>query len=158
MATTLPLEFQEFLNLLNLRGVEYLVVGGFAVICHGHPRTTGDLDIWIATSPQNVDRVRQVLREFGFSSEAAASAPLDAPGKVIRMGRPPLRIELLTSVSGLVFDACHQRRVTQTWGTVHISFLSRVDLIANKRVAGRSQDIADIEALEKMPKLDAADP
>jgi len=148
MATIrLPTEFKEFLNLLNSGGVDYLVVGGYAVAFHGHPRATGDLDLWIATSPDNVARVRRALGEFGFSKELVASAPLDVAGKVIRMGNPPLRIELLTSVSGVDFDACHRRRETEIVDAVEIAFISLADLRANKRAAGRSQDIADLEEL-----------
>jgi hypothetical protein len=148
MATIrLPTEFKEFLNLLNSGGVDYLVVGGYAVAFHGHPRATGDLDLWIATSPENVARVRRALGEFGFSKELVASAPLDVAGKVIRMGNPPLRIELLTSVSGVDFDACHRRRETQIVDAVEIAFISLPDLRTNKRAAGRAQDIADLEEL-----------
>ena len=148
MATIrLPTEFKEFLKLLNSVGVDYLVVGGYAVAFHGHPRATGDLDLWIATSPENVARVRRALGEFGFSKELVASAPLDVAGKVIRMGNPPLRIELLTSVSGVDFDACHRRRETQIVDAVEIAFISLADLRANKRAAGRAQDIADLEEL-----------
>lgn len=148
MATIrLPTEFKEFLKLLNSGGVDYLVVGGYAVAFHGHPRATGDLDLWIATSPDNVARVRRALGEFGFSKELVASAPLDVAGKVIRMGNPPLRIELLTSVSGIDFDACHRRRETQIVDAVEIAFISLADLRANKRAAGRLQDIADLEEL-----------
>ena len=148
MATIrLPTEFKEFLNLLNSGGVDYLVVGGYAVAFHGHPRATGDLDLWIATSQDNVARVRRALGEFGFSKELVASAPLDVAGKVIRMGNPPLRIELLTSVSGVDFDACHRRRETEIVDAVEIAFISLADLRANKRAAGRAQDIADLEEL-----------
>lgn len=148
MATIrLPTEFREFLKLLNSAGVDYLVVGGYAVAFHGHPRATGGLDLWIATSPDNVARVRWALGEFGFSKEVVASAPLEVAGKVIRMGNPPLRIELLTSVSGVDFDACHRRRETEIVDAVEIAFISLADLRTNKRAAGRSQDIADLEEL-----------
>ncbi|MEK7711131.1 MAG: nucleotidyltransferase [Planctomycetota bacterium] len=148
MATIrLPTEFKEFLKLLNSGGVDYLVVGGYAVAFHGHPRATGDLDLWIATSPDNVARVRRALGEFGFSKELVASAPLDVASKVIRMGNPPLRIELLTSVSGVDFDACHRRRETEIVDAVEVAFISLADLRANKRAAGRAQDVADLEEL-----------
>lgn len=148
MATIrLPTDFKEFLRLLNSVGVEYIVVGGYAVAFHGHPRSTGDLDIWIATSPENVARVRRALTDFGFSAELVASAPLHIGGKVIRMGRPPLRIELLTSVSGVAFDACYHRREAAVVDDVEVAFISRADLLANKRAAGRTQDLADLEAL-----------
>jgi len=135
------------LKLLNSASVEYLVVGGYAVAFHGHPRATGDFDIWIATSPENVARVRQALTAFGFPQEVVASAPLNLAGKVIRMGRPPLRIELLTSASGVAFDACYRRRQVQSVGDVDLPFISLADLKANKRASGRAQDIADLEEL-----------
>jgi hypothetical protein len=133
--------------LLNSGGVKYLIVGGYAVAFHGHPRATGDLDIWVAISPQNAARVRQVLIDFGFPESPVASAPLHLEGQVIRMGRPPLRIELLTSVSGVVFDECYPRRETQTIDGVEVPFLSRPDLLTNKRAAGRAQDAADLDRL-----------
>ena len=143
----LPTEFKEFLRLLNSAAVDYLVVGGYAVAFHGHPRATGDFDIWIATRPENVTRIRRVLAEFGFPKDLVASAPLDVAGKVIRMGNPPLRIELLTSVTGVDFGACHRRREMQVVDSTEVAFISLPDLLANKRATGRTKDIADIEEL-----------
>ncbi len=143
----LPTDFKKFLKLLNSGGVEYLVVGGYAVAYHGHPRSTGDLDIWIATSPENVARVRGALTEFGIAEDLAASAPLHVAGKVIRMGMPPLRIELLTSISGVVFDDCYCRRESRVVDEVEVAFISRADLLTNKRAARRIQDLADLEEL-----------
>ncbi len=142
-----PIEFTKLLRLLTSSGANYLVVGGYAVAFHGHPRATGDLDLWIATSPENVACVRRALGKFGFPEEQVAAAPLHMAGKVIRMGSPPLRIELLTSVSGVVFDACYGRRESQVVDGVEVGFISREDLLANKRAAGRAQDLADLEAL-----------
>lgn len=133
--------------MFHSNGVEYLVVGGYAVAFHGHPRSTGELDLWIATTPGNVLRVRRALTAFGFSEELATSAPLHIEDRVIRMGRPPVRIELLTSVSGVAFDACYRRRETHVVDDVEIAFISRTDLLANKGAAGRTQDLADLEAL-----------
>ena len=149
MATIqLPTEFKGFLSSLNSKGVEYLVVGGFAVALHGHPRTTAALDIWIATSPENVLRVRNTLAEFGFPEDQVAVAPLHLPDRVIRMGHPPLRIQLLTSISGAQFESCYGRRDRRIVEGVEITFISRLDLLANKRAAGRAQDLADIEELQ----------
>jgi len=148
MATIrLPTDFKKFLTLLNSGHVDYLVVGGYAVAFHGHPRATGDLDLWIATSPENVVRIRRALEEFGYSRELVASAPLDVAGKVIRMGAPPLRIELLTSISGVDFDVCHRRRETLVVDAIEVAFISLADLRANTRAAGRAQAIADLEDL-----------
>lgn len=147
-----PTEFQEFLRLLNSHAVDYLVVGGYAVAFHGHPRTTGDLDLWIETTADNVDRIRTVLRKFGFGEEQIISAPLHLPEKVIRMGNPPLRIEILTSISGVRFADCHGRRELLREGEFDVAIISREDLLLNKRVAGRAQDLADIEALARTTK------
>jgi len=148
MATIqLPTEFREFLRLMNSRGVDYLVVGGYAVAHYGHPRTTGDLDVWVAVSPENADRVRLVLLDFGFTEAIAKSAPLGIPGRIVRMGTPPLRIEILTGVTGVAFEPCHSRRELDTVEGVSVSFISREDLLANKRAAGRPQDLADVEEL-----------
>lgn len=147
-----PTEFLEFLRLLSSHRVEFLVVGGYAVAFHGHPRTTGDLDVWVAASPENAARVRSVLRDFGFSEEQVASAPLHLSGKVIRMGMPPLRIELLTSVSGLEFTESYARCERHQIKGIDVPIVSRADLIANKSAAGRTQDLADIDALKQPRK------
>ncbi len=143
----LPNDFKEFLRLLNSRSVEYLVVGGYAVAHYGHPRATGDLDVWIGVHPENAERVRAALCDFGFAAEAAASAPLDVPGKIVRMGVPPIRIELLTSISGVDFQPCFARRVSVIIGGTDVPFISLDDLLSNKREAGRTKDIADLEEL-----------
>jgi hypothetical protein len=97
----LPPDFREFLRLLNSSDVEYLVIGGYAVNYYGFSRATADLDIWIAASPENAERLARVVRQFGF--EQAEAAVFFEPRKVIRMGVPPLRLEILTSVSGVEF-------------------------------------------------------
>jgi hypothetical protein len=144
-----PTEFKEFLKLLNSAKVDYLVVGGYAMGFHGHPRATGDLDVWIATSPPNVSRVRAVLIEFGFSNEIVAGAPLEVADRIIRMGMPPLRIELLTGLSGVQFEDCFRRRQTDLVDGFEVSFISRMDLLTNKRAAARSQDLADVSRLSR---------
>ena len=104
MATIqLPPDFSEFLRLLNEYQVEYLLVGGYAVGYYGYPRATGDIDLWIATHPDNAERVVQVLEAFGFGGAGASAELFQQPDQVIRMGNPPLRIELLTSISGVDF-------------------------------------------------------
>ena len=112
----LPLDFKEFLRLLNSEQVEYLLVGGYAVGFYGFPRTTGDMDIWLAATVQNAERVVRVLRSFGFSQKSIPAESLLQPNQVLRMGVPPLRIELLTSVSGLAFDDCYPNRNIATMG------------------------------------------
>lgn len=134
--------------MLNSNGVEYLVVGGYAVAYHGHPRATGDLDVWLAVSADNANRVRASLRDFGFPAEVVASAPLDVADKIVRMGSPPLRIELLTGVSGVEFGECYRRRETEVTDGIAVPVISLRDLLTNKRQTGRTKDIADLEELD----------
>jgi hypothetical protein len=109
MATIrLPPDFKEFLRLLNSNEVEYLIVGGYAVNYYGYSRATADLDIWIALAPNNADRVSDVVKQFGFLQ--ADPAMFLEPGKVIRMGVPPVRLEILTTISGVEFADCYTRR------------------------------------------------
>ncbi len=143
----LPNDFQDFLKLLNSERVEFLIVGGYAVAFHGHPRATGDMDVWISADRPNVERVGNVLRRFGFSDDSVAVAMRVDPGRIIRMGVPPLRIELLTGVSGVDFAACYERREAEMVDGIEVPFISREDLIENKRSAGRTKDLADVEEL-----------
>ena len=99
----LPPDFKEFLKLLNSRRVEYLLVGGYAVGFHGYSRPTGDLDVWIAVSPENAERVRQALVEFGFSQENVPANLFTDPDRIVRMGVPPVRLEIITAISGVDF-------------------------------------------------------
>ena len=109
MATIqLPPDFKEFLKLLNSNKVEYLVVGGYAVNYYGYPRATADLDIWIAIHPINAQRLADVIQQFGFAR--VQSETFLEPRKVIRMGVPPVRLEILTSISGVEFADCYRRR------------------------------------------------
>lgn len=146
METQLPPDFREFLALLNSEQVEYLVVGGYAVSFHGYPRPTGDLDIWIAVDGRNAEKIRSVLQKFGFGS-AASSVNFLEPNKIFRMGVPPVRIEVLTGVSGVAFAECFARRVQAELDGVAVYLISRNDLILNKRAAGRHKDLSDVEML-----------
>ena len=99
----LPPDFKDFLRLLNLKQVEYLLIGGYAVSYYGYPRATGDMDVWIAINPQNAAKVVEVLKEFGFDVANLSVDLFLQENKVIRMGIPPLRLELLTTISGVEF-------------------------------------------------------
>src|SRR3954454_3421034 len=110
MAMRLPADFREFLRLLNSHGVEYLLIGGYAVVYYGHPRTTADMDVWVAISPENAGRVVAALEAFGFSPGSVSPDLFLAENQVVRLGVPPLRLELLTTISGVTFAACYARR------------------------------------------------
>lgn len=148
MDLPLPPDFKEFLRLLNSAQIEYLLVGGYAVSYHGYPRPTGDLDIWVAARPVNAAKLVDALAAFGFADAGATEALFVEPGRVVRMGVPPVRIELLTSVSGVDFDDCRARRVEATLDGVPVAIISRNDLIANKLAAGRDRDRDDVRRLQ----------
>ncbi len=140
-------DFKEFAESLNASEVEYLVVGGYALAAHGHPRYTGDIDFWVSDSPDNIGRLLQALRDFGFGSLGLTASDFTAD-TVIQLGQPPRRIDLLTGIDGVEFTACWRRRETLQLDGVTLSFIGLDDFKANKRAAGRLKDLADLEALE----------
>ena len=144
---SLPPDFKEFLRLLNSHGVEYLLVGGYAVAFHGYPRATADMGIWIARTEANAERVTDVLREFGFETEQLFPSLFVEKDKLVRMGVPPLRIELLTDVSGVSFEDCYGRRVIADMDGVEVSLIGLDDLRANKKASGRYKDLEDLRHL-----------
>jgi predicted nucleotidyltransferase len=140
-------DFKDFLRLLNSREVEYLVVGGYAVGYYGYPRATGDLDVWIAVNETNAEKTAQVLREFGMPKAEATKDLFTQTNKIIRMGVPPVRIEIITGASGVEFAACYSRRELVDLGGILVNFISLDDLKANKKAAGRHKDLEDFERL-----------
>ncbi|MDP2817441.1 MAG: hypothetical protein Q8O29_04005 [Polaromonas sp.] len=144
--------FKEFVAFLNSNKVEYLVVCGYALAAYGHPRYTGDLDFWIGTDSGNADRVLVALGQFGFGSLGIGKADLTTTNNVIQMGYPPARIDLLTSIDGVDFVDCYQRRLTVVVDGVELGFISLDDFKINKRAVGRYKDLADLEALEGLKK------
>ncbi len=148
MATLrLPPDFSEFLSSLNSAQVEYLLLGGYAVAYYGVPRATGDMDVWINPDAANTARLVESLRQFGFADAAITPERFAKPGQVFRMGVPPLRIELLTSVTGLDFRAAYARRRVVRIDDVEVSLIDLEDLKANKRVLGRRRDLDDLDHL-----------
>ncbi len=148
MATTpLPPDFSEFLRLLNENEVRYLLVGGYAVGYHGYVRATADMDIWTARDDENAHRIVDTLREFGFGFEAISPELFLEEERVIRMGVPPVRIEILTSISGVDFDECYEERVIEQWDDVQINVISLSKLKTNKRASGRLKDLSDLDYL-----------
>jgi hypothetical protein len=145
----LPHDFSEFLRLLNLTGARYLLIGGYAVNYHGFSRPTGDMDIWIECNAGNAERVATALREFGFSGTQAGVFEL--PNQIIRMGVPPMRLEILTSVSGVEFEDCYSRRSIVEVDGCAIPVIGLEDLKTNKRASGRNKDLADIDQLPRDP-------
>jgi len=148
MATIhLPSDFKEFLKLLNAHQVEYLLIGGYAVGYHGYPRATADMDIWIAMNPSNSQRIVIVLKEFGFDLPELSPELFLKEWQIIRMGVPPIRIELATTISGVNFNECYAERLTDTLDSVIVNLISLKHLKTNKKASGRHQDLADLENL-----------
>lgn len=148
MATiNLPPDFKEFLKLLNAHQVEYLLIGGYAVAYHGYPRATADMDIWIATHPQNAEKVVAALKEFGFDLPELSVEIFLKEGQIIRMGVPPVRIEIATSISGVSFEVCYVARVVDVLDEVEVSLIDLAHLKINKKAAGRHKDLDDLENL-----------
>lgn len=141
----LPLDFKELLNLFRAYKVEYLLIGGYAVAYHGYPRVTQDLDLWIAVHPDNASRVAGALHEF-IGAEIEPANLLHVP-RILRMGLPPLRIEITNSISGVDFDDCYPRRIETMVDGVLIAVIGLEDLKNNKRASGRSKDLADLDYL-----------
>jgi hypothetical protein len=147
-------DFLDLLSALNAASVRYLVVGAYAVGVHGHPRATKDLDVWVEATADNASRVMAALRAFGAPLGDLAEPDLAVPGMGFKMGVPPRRIDILTTVSGLAFEPAWQRRVEVQFGEgTRAPVLGLTDLIANKRAAARAQDLADAEALERVTAL-----
>jgi hypothetical protein len=145
-------DFREFVELLNSNGVKYLIVGGHAVAVHGYPRFTGDLDVWIAADPENAVRMARVLADFGFASVKFSAKDFARPGYAIQLGRPPYRIDILTSIDALAFSRAYRHRRVVRAGALAIPFIGLEDLLTNKRATGRAQDLADVERLRSADK------
>jgi hypothetical protein len=144
MTIRLQADLKEFLSLLNSNSVEYLLIGGYAVGYHGYPRPTGDLDVWIAMQPENAGRVVKALKEFGFT------APLGKfleENSVVRMGVPPNRVEILTTIDGVSFEECYPLRVTSLIDGISVNVISLPHLRLNKKASGRLKDLSDLENL-----------
>lgn len=131
--------------MLNSNEVEYLVIGGYAVNYYGYARATADLDIWIGITPGNAEATARVVREFGFAQADAAT--FLEPAKVIRMGVPPVRLEILTTISGVEFAACYARRSQAELDGVPVNLIRLDDLKRNKEASGRLKDRLDLEQL-----------
>lgn len=142
-------DFRDMLAALLEAGARFMVVGAYAMAVHGVPRATGDLDIWVFPEPGNAERAWAALLRFGapVRSIGVSREDLAIPGTVIQIGVAPRRIDLLTEISGVDFEAAWASRVTHAVGSLQVPFLGRDALVENKRAAGRPKDLADLEAL-----------
>ena len=133
--------------MLNSYQVEYLLIGGYAVSYHGYPRTTADMDIWIAIQKENAERVVAVLKEFGFNIPQLTANLFLRENQIIRMGNPPMRIELLTTISGVRFEECYSERIIDVIDDVEVQIINLEHLKRNKQASGRQKDLDDLEHL-----------
>jgi predicted nucleotidyltransferase len=147
MELELPLDFKEFLRLLNEKSVRYLLIGGYAVGYHGYPRATNDMDIWIAVHPDNADKMVAALKEFGFDLPELTPDLFLKKDKIIRMGNPPMRLEISTGISGVEFEESYASRIVDILDGVEANIIDLSHLKANKKAAGRLKDLADLENL-----------
>jgi predicted nucleotidyltransferase len=141
-------DFKEFIKSLNDNQVRYLIIGGYAVALHGHPRYTKDLDVWIELSAKNAESIIAALDDFGFASVGLQAADFLEPKQVVQLGYPPHRIDILTSPTGIDFQTCYVARIIVDMDGIPVNFIDRANLIRNKRETGRYQDLADVENLE----------
>jgi hypothetical protein len=143
----LPPDFKDFLKLLNLNEVEYLLIGGYAVSYYGYPRATGDMDVWIAINSENAIKIVEVFKEFGFNVPDLSTDLFLQENKVIRMGNPPLRLEILTTISGVDFSECFQEKFVTEIDGIDVNLISLKHLKLNKKASGRFKDLNDLENL-----------
>ena len=141
-------DFKEFLQLLNENKVQYLVIGGYAVAFHGHPRYTKNIDIWLLPETKNIKNLLQALEDFGFASLELKIDDFLDPDQIIQLGYPPNRIDLLTDLQGVDFKTCYDNKIEVEIEGIKINFIDLENLKKNKKATGRHQDLADLEKLE----------
>jgi hypothetical protein len=141
-------DLREFLESLNSRGVDYVVVGAHSLAFHARPRYTGDLGILVRATHENAVKIVDLLNQFGFADTGFKESDFTKSEQLIQLGRPPNRIDLLTSISGVPSDEAFATRIPAELDGIPVFVLSKNALIRNKRAVGRPQDLADLDTLE----------
>ncbi|MEM7393481.1 MAG: hypothetical protein AAF492_14140 [Verrucomicrobiota bacterium] len=141
-------DFKELLELFNKHQVEYLIVGSYALAFHGAPRYTGDIDIFVEPTESNAQRVLTALNEFGFGSLDLSEEDFTRVDHVVQLGVPPVRIDILTSISGVTWNEAQTGKELGPFGDLQTAYIGRSEYLTNKKASGRAKDIADIEALD----------
>jgi hypothetical protein len=141
------IDFREFVELLNEHKVEFIIVGGFALAFHGVPRFTGVIDIFINSDKENASRIMNALISFGFGSLDLSSEDFQKPDNIIQLGHPPVRIDIVTSISGVTWEEAYATKAPGLFGDVPVSYIGKKQFILNKRATGRKKDLADLESL-----------
>jgi hypothetical protein len=142
----LPEDFKEFIQCLNLNKVEYLLVGGWAVALHGHPRATKDIDFFVSIDNSNLEKLEKALNSFG--APLYDTNHLSEKGNILIFGVTPIRIDIINEADGIDFKECYLRRETVIVEDIEIPLISKADLIINKKSTGRLSDLGDVEKLE----------
>jgi hypothetical protein len=143
-------DWTELCALFNARNVDYLLVGGQAVIAHGYPRLTKDLDLWVRPTSSNGERVLSALEAYGTPLDQLSPLQFENPRTLLMLGRDPFRIDILTDLPGISFDEAWRDRIGIVLDGVAVPVIGKRDLIMNKRTVGRLQDLADADELEKL--------
>jgi len=141
-------DLSEFVESFIAHEVRFMIVGGYAVAAHGHPRATGDLDAWILVGSENAQRVIKALHDFGFDMPDLTVEDFENPDMVVQLGYPPNRVDIMTAIDGVKFEDAWPNHVMMKIGRTVVPFIGRADLIQNKRAAGRARDLADAALLE----------
>jgi len=150
---TLAEDFEDFVKLLNQHHVEYMVVGGYALAFHGKPRHTGDLDIWINVSVENAERMLNVVNDFGLQSLGFQKEDFLTEGLINQIGYPPLRIDVLNKIDGVAFsEALLNMETVALENDLVVNYIGLNELVKNKQVSGRRQDLTDVKTLQKLIK------
>jgi hypothetical protein len=144
--------FSDLLSEFNAARVRYLVVGAHLLSYYGRPRTTGDLDLWVESTPENAERVFLALESFGAPLEDISPRDFSTPGTVFQIGIAPSRIDVLTSLTALTFSSAWRNRRRAKYGQLPISLLSERDFVRNKRAVGRARDLADADEIDRVRK------
>jgi hypothetical protein len=148
----LPKDFREFIELAISENVPFLLIGGWAYNRYAEPRFTGDIDFFVEKTTECESKVRSVLTKFGFGSALPTESKSLFEKKVIMLGRPPNRIDILCEISGITFDQAWQNRETEMIDGVLLNFISLDDLVQNKLAAGREKDILDAKTLQRLKR------
>ena len=141
-------DFKEFIQSFNEHNVRYLIIGGYAVAFHGHPRYTKDLDVWIEPDRENAAKILKALTQFGFGTLGLTQDDFLEPDQIIQLGYPPNRIDILTTLAGVDFENCYASKVITIIDNVPMNFINLENLKKNKKATGRLQDLADLENLK----------
>jgi len=152
MELELAPDFKELLKLFNKNNVKYLLIGGYAVSIHGYIRATNDINLAVASDAENARNIMAALTEFGFGSAGISVELFTRDRNVVRMGVPPVKIEILNYLEGPGFDAAYGRRKTVEVENISINVIGLDDLYANKSAVGRPQDLVDVDKLKERNK------